>query len=137
MDTLSLNRPLHQAVCSEIALLADTWLWWSYDLEILGCDLGNNGIEVMPRLLDQFWPVRELHQCVLLARFGSPVQEETVRPLAVALLEDMGVSAELTLVRGEEFGRVHGPGRGLEIEQLQTVVAPQQQIHLAGQDVAL
>src|SRR6266700_3296627 len=137
MDTLSLNRPFRQAVSPEIALFADAWLRRSYHLEILGCDLGDNGIEVTPRLLDQLWPVRELHQRVLLARFGSPVQEQTVRPLAVALLEDMGIDAELTLVRGEECGRVHGPGRGLEIEQLQTVVTPQQQIHLASQDVAI
>src|SRR2546425_386068 len=123
MDTLSSNRPFRQTVSSEIALFADAWLRRSDNSEILGCDLGNNGIEMMPRLLDQLWSVRELHQRVLLARFGSPVQEQAVRPLAVALFEDMGIDAELTLIRGEKFGRVHGLGRGLEIEQLQTVVA--------------
>src|SRR5712691_10455240 len=110
MDTLSLNRPFRQAVSPEIALFADAWLWRSDDPEILGCDLGNNGIEMTPRLLNQLWPIRELHQCVLLARLGSPVQEQTVGPLAVALFEDMGVDAELTLVCGEECRRVHGPG---------------------------
>src|SRR5712691_8015722 len=116
MDTLSLNRPFLQAVSPEIALLADAWLRRSDDPEILRCDLGNNCIEVTPCRLDQLWPVRELHQRVLLARFGSPVQEQTVGPLAVAFFEDMGVDAELTLVCGEECRRVHRLGRGLEIE---------------------
>src|SRR2546428_11478329 len=102
MDTLSLNRPFRQAVSPEIALFADAWLRRSYHLEILGCDLGDNGIEVTPRLLDQLWPVRELHQRVLLDRFGRPGQDQTVRPLAVALLEGLFIDAVLTLARCAE-----------------------------------
>ena len=101
-----MNRPFCQAVRPEVALFADAWLWWGNDLKILGFDFGDNGVEVAACLIHQFWSIRELHQRVLLARLGGPVQEQAVRPFAVALLEDMGVGAELTFVGCEEFGRV-------------------------------
>src|SRR5262249_4063543 len=112
-------------------LLTDIRLWRRLHGEVFLQDFRHYLVKIRVGGCHPLWPVGELHQCVVLAWLGSPVQEQAVWALAVPGLQNMGVGAELALVADEQSRRVHGSRCGLEVEQFETTGASQQEIDFA------
>lgn len=83
---------------TEFALLTDSCLGRLDDLKTTSLDLGNNGIEMLARVPNEFRLIGKLHQGIFLFRSRSPLQQQVVGTFTVSPFDNVGVRSYFQMV---------------------------------------
>jgi hypothetical protein len=89
---------------------------------VLSLHLLYNGFKVGDCLGNVLGSVLEGHQRSFACRLPCPVKEEPIRLATATLLEDVGVDAELLVIRADDSVGIGRPSLGFEVKHFERAI---------------